>query len=60
MKKVKTRKIKAKGKLSHTALEVLELPKDTLAARDDLPDRGWTVQEIREAVFRVEPEQNVG
>jgi hypothetical protein len=52
MKKAKILKIKVKGTLSRVALEVLELSKDTLAAKHELPDRAWTVQEIREAVFR--------
>jgi DNA-binding XRE family transcriptional regulator len=50
MKKVK--KTKIKGNLSTEALEVLALPKNTLAATTDLPERAWTGQNIRETLLQ--------
>jgi DNA-binding XRE family transcriptional regulator len=46
----KTKKIK--GALSAEALEVLSLPRDTLAATRDLPERAWTSQDIREVLLQ--------
>jgi DNA-binding Xre family transcriptional regulator len=50
----RTSKINIKGKLSAEALEVLALPKNTLAApahTSDMPERAWTSQDIREVLL---------
>jgi DNA-binding XRE family transcriptional regulator len=56
MKKKTSRvsKTKIKGVLSAESLEVLALPKDTLAApssKSEMSERSWTSQDIRERVL---------
>jgi DNA-binding Xre family transcriptional regulator len=42
---------KIKGRLDKDTLEVLALPKDTLAAPNAKAEQGWTAQDIREALL---------
>jgi DNA-binding XRE family transcriptional regulator len=53
MKKTSRISKKIKGTLSAEALEVLALPKDTLAASTakDMRERAWTSQDIREVLL---------
>jgi DNA-binding XRE family transcriptional regulator len=56
MKKKKVIKTKIKGTLSADALEILALPRDTLAAPSsdaNISERGWTSQNIREVLLEV-------